>query len=56
MRVNVFFRDQYGSGGSENVATTDAQGVFTLLARPGKAQLNIWQLPDEYGNAGGADP
>ena len=27
---------------------TKADGTFTLLARPGKANVYLWQLPDEY--------
>ena len=50
VRVNLYFNDQRGPAGRQNTATTDAAGAFTIYTRPGKAQVNIWQIPEQYTN------
>jgi protocatechuate 3,4-dioxygenase beta subunit len=49
VRVSVYFQDQQGNGGKNNVTTTNDDGAFTLYTRPGKAALQIWQIPEQYG-------
>ncbi|MGD0518901.1 MAG: carboxypeptidase regulatory-like domain-containing protein [Thermoguttaceae bacterium] len=50
VRVNLYFNDSRGQAGRQNTATTDAAGAFTIYTRPGKAQVNVWQIPEQYVN------
>jgi protocatechuate 3,4-dioxygenase beta subunit len=50
VRVNINFSDGRGPAGRQNLATTDAAGAFTIYTRPGKAQVNVWQIPEQYTN------
>jgi protocatechuate 3,4-dioxygenase beta subunit len=45
--VMFYYQDGVG-GGRQKPATTDAKGEFTIYTRPGKANINIWQIPDQY--------
>lgn len=47
-RVYLDFLEERSRGSTVNPATTDAEGSFSLFAHPGKARINVFQLPDQY--------
>ncbi len=48
VRVWLYFQDGKGTGGRDNPTITDREGAFTLYARPGRANLQVYQFPDQY--------
>lgn len=53
VRVNLYYQNQRGRGGMPEPVTTDKNGEFVLFGRPGKATVQIWQIPDQYLNPAG---
>ena len=48
VRVYLYVSSSDGVAGASVSATTDAQGTFVAYTRPGKASINIYDLPGNY--------